>query len=91
LNFHQPENNVFSFFRHYLGSNNHSLLTIEKLQEKKLRIGIIFSGDEHPTTESIILKKTGVTFLGRINEEQGFDKEMVRKYAAKFKHALESF
>ncbi|WP_422349320.1 dethiobiotin synthase [Flagellimonas sp.] len=86
-----PEDKVIVVSRHYLGSINHSLLTIEKLQEKKLRIGIIFSGDEHPTTESIILKKTGVTFLGRINEEQGFNKEMVRNYAAKFKHALESF
>ncbi|WP_420401135.1 dethiobiotin synthase [Flagellimonas sp.] len=87
----QPEDKVIVVSRHYLGSINHSLLTIEKLQEKNLRIGIIFSGDEHPTTESIILKKTGITFLGRINEEQGFNKEMVSKYAAKFKQALESF
>ncbi|WP_431125108.1 dethiobiotin synthase [Flagellimonas flava] len=87
----QPEDKVIVVSRHYLGSINHSLLTIEKLQEKNLRIGIIFSGDEHPTTESIILKKTGVTFLGRINEEQGFNKEMVSKYATKFKQALESF
>ena len=87
----QPEDKVIVVSRHYLGSINHSLLTIEKLQEKNLRIGIIFSGDEHPTTESIILKKTGITFLGRINEEQGFNKEMVCNYAAKFKQALESF
>ncbi|MEX0359713.1 MAG: dethiobiotin synthase, partial [Allomuricauda sp.] len=46
-----PEDKVIVVSRHYLGSINHSLLTIEKLQEKKLRIGIIFSGDEHPTTE----------------------------------------
>lgn len=77
--------------RQYLGSINHSLLTIEKLQEKNLKIGVIFSGDEHPTTESIILKKTGVTFLGRINEEEVFNKKVVKKYASQFKSALDSF
>lgn len=77
--------------RHYLGSINHSLLTIEKLQEKKLNVGIIFSGNEHPTTESIILKKTGVTFLGRIKEEKVFNKEVVKNYAEQFKSILESF
>ncbi|WP_298792682.1 dethiobiotin synthase [uncultured Allomuricauda sp.] len=87
----QPDYKVIVVSRHYLGSINHSLLTIEKLQEKNLKIGIIFSGDEHPTTESIILKKTGVTFLGRINEETHFNKHVVKKYAALFKEALGSF
>lgn len=87
----KPEYKVIVVSRHYLGSINHSLLTIEKLQERNLEIGIIFSGNEHPTTESIILKKAGVTFLGRINEEETFDKEVVTKYARHFKEALESF
>lgn len=87
----QPNDKVIVVSRHYLGSINHSLLTIEKLQEKNLEIGIIFSGDEHPTTESIILKKTGVTFLGRINEEETFDKDVVKKYANLFKSALALF
>ncbi|WP_420603818.1 dethiobiotin synthase [Flagellimonas sp.] len=87
----QPDDKVIVVSRHYLGSINHSLLTIEKLQERNLEIGIIFSGDEHPTTESIILSKTGVTFLGRINEEENFDREMVKKYAHQFRSALKSF
>lgn len=87
----QPDDKVIVVSRHYLGSINHSLLTIEKLQERNLQIGIIFSGNEHPTTESIILKKTGVTFLGRINEEASFDRQVVKKYAKKFRAALESF
>lgn len=87
----QPNDKVIVVSRHYLGSINHSLLTIEKIQEKNLSIGVIFSGDKHPTTENIILEKTGVTFLGRINEERGFAKEVIRNYAIKFKPALESF
>lgn len=77
--------------RHYLGSINHTLLTLNALAEKGLRTGIIFSGDEHPTTERIILKKTGVTMLGRINEEGEFDKATILSYAASFKENLEDF
>ena len=87
----QANYKVIVVSRHYLGSINHTLLTIEKLQEKNLDVGIIFSGDEHPTTESIILSKTNVSFLGRINEEATFDKAVVKKYAEEFRTALKSF
>ncbi|MFC4220900.1 dethiobiotin synthase [Flagellimonas marina] len=87
----QPNYKVIVVSRHYLGSINHTLLTLEKLREKDVKVGIIFSGDEHPTTEEIILKKSGVTFLGRINEEPNFNKEVIRKYAEQLKLALESF
>ncbi|MFD2099901.1 dethiobiotin synthase [Flagellimonas iocasae] len=87
----QPDYKVIVVSRHYLGSINHTLLTLEKLQEKKVKVGIIFSGHEHPTTEEIILKKSDVTFLGRINEEKKFDKETVKKYAGQIQSALESF
>ncbi|MEE1961353.1 dethiobiotin synthase [Allomuricauda taeanensis] len=87
----QPDHKVIVVSRHYLGSINHTLLTIEKLQQKEVEIGIIFSGDGHPTTEAIILKKTGAVFLGRINEEPKFDKRKVREYADKFRTALLSF
>lgn len=86
----RPHYKVIVVSRHYLGSINHTLLTIEKLKEKNLDIGIIFSGDEHPTTESIILHKTKVPCIGRINEETSFDKKVVRKYAEEFKAALQS-
>ncbi len=87
----QPNYKVIVVSRHYLGSINHTLLTLEKLQEKEVKVGIIFSGNEHPTTEEIILKKSKVTFLGRINEEPKFSKEVIRKYAKQLKPALESF
>ncbi|MDT0554254.1 dethiobiotin synthase [Urechidicola vernalis] len=74
--------------RHYLGSINHSLLTIKLLQEKGFDVSVIFSGDEHPTTESIIQKMTGVSIIGRINEEEYFDKTVVKKYADLFRDKL---
>ena len=64
--------------RHYLGSINHTLLTIELLQKEGVEIkGIVFNGDEHPSTEKIILSTTGVTCLGRIPEADIVDKEFV--------------
>lgn len=70
--------------RHYLGSINHTLLTIESLKQKGFDVTIIFSGNEHPSTEGIILRKTGVKLIGRINEETGFDKSLIKLYATKF-------
>lgn len=84
----QPDYKVVVVSRHYLGSINHSLLTIEALQNKGFEPKIIFSGDEHQTTESIILNKTGVRSLGRIQEEVVFDKTTIKKYATQFREAL---
>lgn len=74
--------------RHYLGSINHSLLTINTLKEKGFDIAVIYSGDEHPSTESIIEKMTGVKVIGRINDEPYFDQNVIKEYAAKFRENL---
>lgn len=83
-----PSDKVVVVSRHYLGSINHTLLTVGWLQHKGYDVYLIFSGDEHKTTEEIILKKTGVTVLGRINEEANFDKETIKKYATQFRPLL---
>ncbi|WP_031427020.1 dethiobiotin synthase [Flavimarina sp. Hel_I_48] len=78
----KPDYKVIVVSRHYLGSINHTLLTIEKLKQSgKAVFGILFSGAEHKSTESIIAKMSGVNILGRIDEEAYFDKEVVQKYA----------
>jgi dethiobiotin synthetase len=74
--------------RHYLGSINHSLLTINTLKEKGFDVAVIYSGDEHPSTESIIEKMTGVKVIGRINDEPYFDQNVIKEYAAKFRQNL---
>lgn len=83
-----PSDKVVVVSRHYLGSINHTLLTVGWLQHKGYDVYLIFSGDEHKTTEEIILKKTGVTVLGRINEEANFDKDTIKKYATQFRPVL---
>jgi dethiobiotin synthetase len=87
----RPDYKVVVVSRHYLGSINHSLLTINALLQKGLNVGVIFSGDEHPSTESIIRKKTGTKMLGRIKEENDFDPAKISGYAALFRKNLEEF
>ena len=59
----KPSYKVIVVSRHYLGSINHTLLTVKLLQEKGLDVSIIFSGKEHRTTEDIIKKITNVYYV----------------------------
>ncbi|MEC5164908.1 dethiobiotin synthetase [Flavobacterium sp. PL11] len=85
----QPDYKVVVVSRHYLGSINHTLLTIEALQNRNIKIaGIIFNGNENKATESIILSKTGINFIGRIEDEPYFDKNVISEYAELFQENL---
>lgn len=85
----QKDYKVIVVSRHYLGSINHTLLTIEALKSRKITVaGIIFSGDENKATEDIILKKTSVKFIGRIDNEPYFDANVIGYYADKFRDNL---
>ncbi|NQY27947.1 MAG: dethiobiotin synthase [Flavobacteriaceae bacterium] len=84
----QPDYKVIVVSRHYLGSINHTLMTIQLLQQKGFDVSVIFNGTENKTTESIIEKMTGVSVLGRIDDEPYFDKNVVREYAEIFKGVL---
>lgn len=85
-----PNYKVIVVSRHYLGSINHSLLTINWLLESGYEVALLFSGNEHISTENIIANKTGVRVLGRIDEESVFDKATIKKYADKFRRALQT-
>ncbi|MFS4468796.1 dethiobiotin synthase [Maribacter sp. 2210JD10-5] len=85
-----PSYKIIVVSRHYLGSINHTLLTINLLKQKGYDVSVLFSGDVNPHTENIILHKTGVSLIGRIDEEEKFDKAVIKKYADKFRHILES-
>jgi len=84
----QPDYKVIVVSRHYLGSINHTLMTIGLLQQKGFDVAVIFNGEENKTSEGIIQKMTGVTALGRIDDEPYFDKNVVKEYAEDFKDVL---
>jgi dethiobiotin synthetase len=85
-----PNYKVIVVSRHYLGSINHSLLTLNWLKQKGYDVFVLFSGAPDPQTENIILHKTGVSMIGRIEEEAVFNKDVIKKYADKFRNILES-
>lgn len=85
----QKDYKVIVVSRHYLGSINHTLLTVEALKSRNISIaGIIFSGDENIATEQIILNKTQLKGIGRIEQEPYFDANVIRYYADKFRENL---
>ena len=86
----QPDYKVIVVSRHYLGSINHTLLTIELLQQKGFDVSVIFNGDEHVSTENVIKEMTGVKVLGRIENEPYFDKNVVKEYAQIFSEKLKA-
>lgn len=85
----KPDYKVIIVSRHYLGSINHTLLTVEALQHRSISIaGIIFNGTAQPATEDIILTKTGLAFIGRIEDEPYFDANVIADYADAFREVL---
>ncbi|HEY8933617.1 MAG TPA: dethiobiotin synthase [Cyclobacteriaceae bacterium] len=72
----------------YLGSINHTLLTIEALRNRNLPIkGIIFNGESNPESEGIILLHSKLKCLLRIAKENTIDKHTVTKYANQLKES----
>lgn len=70
--------------KNYLGSINHTLLSVELLKQRKIKItGIIFNGDSNSETEAIILKTTGLTCLGRVPMADSSIKDFIKEQASK--------
>ena len=84
----KPNYKVIVVSRHYLGSINHTLLTVNLLKTKGFEVSLLFSGNEHKTTENIITEMTNTPVIGRINEEPYFDKNVVKEYASILKDNL---
>jgi dethiobiotin synthetase len=75
--------------RHYLGSINHTLMTLELLKQRGVRVaGLLFNGDEHSTTETVIAGLSGVTVLGRIPQLSEVTPESVATVAEVLRERL---
>lgn len=71
--------------QNYLGSINHSLLTLDALKNRGIKIaGVVFSGSPHLPSEEIILSYSGVKRLAHIAREDKIDKSTILKYAGAF-------
>lgn len=73
----------------YLGSINHTLLTINYLKQHDLDVkGIIFNGKSNPESERIILKHSDYHVIWHIKEEVEINEEVVARYAEKIRQKI---
>ena len=72
--------------RNYLGSINHTLLTVEALKQRNVDIfGLVFNGLENVYTEKFITDYTRLPVLGRIKEEEKIDLNIIERYSQLWK------
>lgn len=78
--------------RHYLGSINHTLLTIDKLKTESFKIaGIVYVGEENKTTEAIIAQTSGVQTIARIPIVEAITPAFIKAESDKFKGLIYEF
>lgn len=70
--------------QNYLGSINHTLLSVAVLRSRKIKIkGIIFNGDPQPSSEKFILDYCKIKLLFSLPKQKKINKEFVRNFAEK--------
>lgn len=75
--------------KNYLGSINHTLLTLEWLQAHRQTIlGVIFNGIPCLPSEHFILSHSGVRFLGRLLPEKKLNTRRIACYARQLRETL---
>jgi len=73
--------------QNYMGSINHSLLTLEVLKYRKMKIaGVIINGPPHQLSHDIIMEYCGEKLLGKVGKENVMDKAIISRYAPEFKN-----
>jgi len=78
--------------RNYLGSINHTLLSIESLNARKIPIlGLVFFGDSNPETESLIEEQSKLRVIGRIPLQEVYSKSDIASLAKEFSEGLHEY
>ena len=89
----QPEDKVVLVSRHYLGSINHTLLSVNWLNRRGVRPGILFNGEANPATEEVIQSMAEADIIGRIGtievSSRGIEEE-ARRLKDRLEEWLES-
>lgn len=88
----QANDYVVLVSRNYLGSINHTLLSLAFLQNISCKkIGILFVGEENLHTQNTIQKKTGVKAIGRIDQAEEINLAFIIKQAEKINIGFRTF
>jgi dethiobiotin synthetase len=68
--------------QNYLGSINHTLLSLETLKNRNIPVaGIVFNGEKNSSSENVIMKVAGIKSLLNISREPEINKNVICKYA----------
>ena len=84
----KPNYHVILVSRHYLGSINHTLMSLEMLKQKGINVSLVFNGNENKDSESIIQSMSNKAIIGRINQVNSVDKDFIKHYAQLFANKL---
>lgn len=77
--------------RHYLGSINHTLMTLEILRIANVNVvGVIFNGEPQPYSEEAIIKLGKVSCLGRLLPQKKIDRTTIQQIGMEWKPQLQS-
>lgn len=69
--------------QNYLGSINHTLLSVDALKRRSIPLaGIVFNGTPNPAGEELILQYTQLPCLFRVLPEEAITPAVIRRYAA---------
>lgn len=75
--------------KHYLGSINHTLLTIDALRRHHVAIaGIIFNGKPNLESEAAIVNMSKLPVIGRLLPEKNITMQTIQKYAQQWSACL---
>ncbi|WP_370088746.1 dethiobiotin synthase [Ekhidna sp.] len=67
---------------YYLGSINHTLLSLSALKSRNIPLlGIIFNGEKNPSTFDVIMNRSNAKCLLEINRETEITPEIITSYA----------
>jgi dethiobiotin synthetase len=73
----------------YLGSINHTILTINELQRRNIPVkGIIFNGTVNQDSIDFILQYSGYPYLLHVKQEEKIDRSTISRYATALRNKL---
>lgn len=77
---------------HYLGSLNHTQLTVHKLVSSGQTVwGLVFNGPFSPLNEQWLIKELNLPLLGKIDHEPLINLSVIQCYAQKLSQKLKQF
>ena len=78
---HQLADRTYLVIKHYLGSINHSLLSLYWLQQQGVEVEIVISGDPHKPSERVIQEHTGLPITKYVPKLNPLNRQSIEQIA----------